>query len=189
MSAAEKDTRKALCDSFKQLIQEVPFKAITIKMIAERAGVIRPTFYNYFRDKQEVYEWILQDELINVVAALIENNMGRESLKIIFTYFEKNRNIYKHLFRLNGQNSFKEILFYQLCNVYQTALQKHEVRGRQWPRLVSVENIVKFTSANVVSSLELWLTDERNQEYSADEIYESCLYLLEHSVFDLLDDK
>ena len=33
------------------------FDKITIKMITDQAGVIRPTFYNYFQDKYEVMEW------------------------------------------------------------------------------------------------------------------------------------
>ena len=47
-----------LADSFKELAQAIPIEKITIKQITDKAGVIRPTFYNHFQDKYELLEWI-----------------------------------------------------------------------------------------------------------------------------------
>lgn len=49
-------TKLLLGESFKELMQKKPFEKITIKMITDAAGVIRPTFYNYFQDKYDVME-------------------------------------------------------------------------------------------------------------------------------------
>lgn len=42
-------TKHQLAESFKELMLKGSFDKITIRMITEQAGVIRPTFYNYFR--------------------------------------------------------------------------------------------------------------------------------------------
>ena len=47
-------TKALLGKKFKELVVKKSFDKITIKMITDEAGVIRPTFYNYFRDKYEV---------------------------------------------------------------------------------------------------------------------------------------
>ena len=47
-------TKILLAESFKELLIKGSFDKITIKMITDQAGVIRPTFYNYFQDKYEV---------------------------------------------------------------------------------------------------------------------------------------
>lgn len=49
-------TKHQLAESFKELMLKGSFDKITIRMITEQAGVIRPTFYNYFQDKYEVME-------------------------------------------------------------------------------------------------------------------------------------
>ena len=40
-----------LAESLKELSKTRPIDRITIKEITDKAGVIRPTFYNHFQDK------------------------------------------------------------------------------------------------------------------------------------------
>ncbi|MFR2126553.1 MAG: TetR/AcrR family transcriptional regulator, partial [Dorea sp.] len=44
-------TKALLGEKFKELVAKKGFEKLTIKMITDAAGVIRPTFYNYFQDK------------------------------------------------------------------------------------------------------------------------------------------
>ena len=46
----KKMTKALIGESLKVLMRNHPFEKITIKMITDEAGVIRPTFYNYFCD-------------------------------------------------------------------------------------------------------------------------------------------
>ena len=55
---------KLLAESFKELVAVTPVEKITIKEITDKAGVIRPTFYNHFQDKFELLEWIIKKELL-----------------------------------------------------------------------------------------------------------------------------
>ena len=41
-------TKALLGEKFKELVAKKGFEKLTIKMITDAAGVIRPTFYNYF---------------------------------------------------------------------------------------------------------------------------------------------
>ena len=42
-------TKDLLTASFRELVLQIPFEKITIKMITDGAGVIRPTFYKHFQ--------------------------------------------------------------------------------------------------------------------------------------------
>ena len=44
-----------LTESFKELAKSQPIEKITIREITEKAGVIRPTFYNHFQDKYGLF--------------------------------------------------------------------------------------------------------------------------------------
>ena len=50
-----RQTRNALGDALVTLIQEQPFDSITIQHVLDRAKVSRSTFYNHFRDKDDLF--------------------------------------------------------------------------------------------------------------------------------------
>lgn len=56
-----------LAESFKELTLKQPIEKITIKEITDKAGVIRPTFYNHFQDKYELLEWIIMTQIIEPI--------------------------------------------------------------------------------------------------------------------------
>ena len=70
----------ALAESFKELASRHPIEKITIKDITDKAGVIRPTFYNHFQDKYELIEWIVMEQIIRPAAPLIEKYSPLSSL-------------------------------------------------------------------------------------------------------------
>lgn len=53
------DIDQLLAKSLKEIAVRRPVEKITIKEITDKAGVIRPTFYNHFQDKFELIEWII----------------------------------------------------------------------------------------------------------------------------------
>ena len=59
-----------LAESLIELSAKKPIDKITIKEITDKAGVIRPTFYNHFQDKYELIEWIIKTELLEPIKPL-----------------------------------------------------------------------------------------------------------------------
>lgn len=99
-----------LANSLKALAVREPFEKITIKKITDGAGVIRVTFYNHFQDKYELLEWIMRTEILDPVRILVQNEMFREAIVLIFTNMQKEKEFYTHVARMEGQNSFAEIV-------------------------------------------------------------------------------
>ena len=98
-----------LAESFKELALKQPIEKITIKEITDKAGVIRPTFYNHFQDKYDLLEWIIDKELLEPVEPLIQNGMINEALVLLFSGIEREKEFYTKASRLEGQNSFGSI--------------------------------------------------------------------------------
>jgi len=98
-----------LAESLKELAAQKPIEKITIKEITDKAGVIRPTFYNHFQDKYELLEWITVNELFAPVDPLFSTGMLKEGVTFILTTMEKEKDFYKRAAQLEGQNSFNEI--------------------------------------------------------------------------------
>lgn len=104
------EVEKQLIDSFKRLALTTPVDKITIKEITDGAGVIRTTFYNHFQDKYEVIERIIWQEIINPAKPLLENDMIEETFVLIFKNVEREKIFYQRLSRMEGQNSFEQIV-------------------------------------------------------------------------------
>ena len=85
-----KDVHTALQESFKNLILTHSFDKITIKMITDAAGFIRPTFYNHFADKYEVLDEICYNDIFKGSEMLIENKMPYEAIYYMFSRIESN---------------------------------------------------------------------------------------------------
>lgn len=139
-------TDTLLAESFKELARKHPIEKITIKEITDLAGVIRPTFYNHFQDKYELLEWIITVDLLDPIEPLIQNGMIHEGLILLFTNIKKDKEFYTRAIRLEGQNSFQEIV--QKC-VGKVLLRAIETLGSG--------NEIKYS----------WLTREYIAEYYA----------------------
>ncbi|SCZ77927.1 TetR/AcrR family transcriptional regulator C-terminal domain-containing protein [Pseudobutyrivibrio xylanivorans] len=111
-----------LAESLKELAATKPIEKITIKEITDKAGVIRPTFYNHFQDKYELLEWITVNELFAPVEPFLSNGMLKEAVTFILTTMEKEKDFYKRAALLEGQNSFNEIFNRCVANAVQKYL-------------------------------------------------------------------
>lgn len=98
-----------LAESLKTLSAIKPIEKITIKEITDRAGVIRPTFYNHFQDKYELLEWIAINELFKPAEPLFAAGMLKEGVTFVLTTMSKEREFYHRAVALEGQNSFNDI--------------------------------------------------------------------------------
>ena len=94
------DIDQLLAKSLKEIAVRRPVEKITIKEITDKAGVIRPTFYNHFQDKFELIEWIIRTELLEPVEPLIRNDMIIEAMVLLFTNIEKDKAFYSQLVKM-----------------------------------------------------------------------------------------
>ena len=60
------ETDYLLAKSFKEIACEKPVEKITIKDITDRAGVIRPTFYNHFKISMSFWSGLFRRNFWNL---------------------------------------------------------------------------------------------------------------------------
>lgn len=179
-------TKSLISDSLKTLMQSHPFEKITIKMITDAAGVIRPTFYNYFCDKYEVLEWIFVDEVIEKVQALFEQKMYQEGIKMIFVCMKNDNKFYKRAFEVTGQNSFEDIAQKHLYDLFLSVLDKSYIRQRTNNQLISKSLIASHYSLTLLHLLKSWISGEM-QNFSTDEMVDAFTFLVTHKLTDYID--
>ena len=180
-------TKALLGEKFKKLVIEKSFEKITIKMITDEAGVIRPTFYNYFQDKYEVMEWLLWEDVFKSVTELVNMDMDKEALKMLFRKFEIDKEYYEKVFTISGQNSFEEMLYNQIYDLAKRMLAEHPVKIEDRSQIINEEIFTKFQAITLMNGIKSWILYSGNQ-ISADDALKFYEFLMTHSLLDIVED-
>ena len=150
-------TKKALANSLKSLMAEVPFVKINIADICERCQMNRKSFYYHFRDKYELLNWIFDAEFIKIVKKSNCQNI-EDVFDVLFVYFYENRSFYKKALQIDGQNSFTEH-FRELCQPVFTEVLESSLYDKK-----TTEFHVNFISDALMCAILRWLTSPNCME-------------------------
>lgn len=179
-------TKALLGEKFKELVAKKGFDKLTIKMITDAAGVIRPTFYNYFQDKYEVMEWLLWEDVFKDVAEMIEKERAMESLQFLFHKFDEDKVYYEKVFEVTGQNSFEEMLYQQIVQMESILIKHHPLKHLKDMPHISERVFLEFHAVSLMNGIKYWIKRER-EAVSAEDALEFYRYMMSHSVLDLIE--
>lgn len=175
-----------LAESFKELALKHPIEKITIKEITDKAGVIRPTFYNHFQDKYELLEWIVMTQIIAPIGPLLQNGMVHEALVLMFTSVEKEREFYIRACRLEGQNSFESIVRSCIEQIILGVL-RDRVTGKKLPHTwLTPEHVAEYYSQSLCFVVISWI--KGGMTIPAKEVAEIYQYMIKRSLEDILSE-
>jgi probable dihydroxyacetone kinase regulator len=180
----KKDIDKALAESLKQLAKKMPFEKITIRNITDGAGVIRVTFYNHFRDKYDLLESIIRNEVLEPVRVLINDQMYREALTLIFDDLKKDEDFYSRVVRIEGQNSFRDIVLHSIEELLIGLFTDYgAVPSEEHPWMVP-EYLTKFYAESMTFVVINWI--ENGMPFTSDEMATIYEYIGNRSMMDIL---
>ena len=91
-------TKKAILDSFVELISERPFDKITVKDIVTRCGVNRNTFYYYFEDVYALVDELFQVETQDILGNTADYDTWQEAFLKAIDFVHNNRRAIYHLY-------------------------------------------------------------------------------------------
>lgn len=174
-----------LAESFKKLAEKQPIEKITIKEITDKAGVIRPTFYNHFQDKYELLEWIINTQLLEPIEPLIQNGMVNEGLVLLFSNIEKEKEFYTRASRLEGQNSFESIARSCVEKVLLKVIEHSKAVKLQKYVWLTPERIAQYYAQSMCYVVISWI--QSGMTISGRELAEIYDYIIKRSMKDILD--
>lgn len=176
----------ALAESFKDLVKQVPIDKITIKDITDRAGVIRVTFYNHFQDKYDLLEWIIRNEILAPIDILLGNKMIKEALIIIFNNVLKDKEFYRKVAKLDGQNSFEYIVNACIYDIlYDFIKNTSGSRSSKHPWLTN-EHLAMYYAQSMTFIVVNWI--KTGMSATPEEMAITYEYLIDNSMIDIVKD-
>ncbi len=175
-----------LAESFRELVLKYPIEKITIKEITDKAGVIRPTFYNHFQDKYELLEWMITTELLSPIEPLLQCGMVNEALTLLFKNIEKNREFYTKASRLEGQNSFGSIVTTCAKRLLLQVIQSSATGKTPRYAWLTPEWLAEYYAQSMSYMAITWI--QSGMTVTAVELAEIYDYIIKRSMADILAD-
>ncbi|WP_052035946.1 TetR/AcrR family transcriptional regulator [Tumebacillus flagellatus] len=128
LDARIKRSRKLLRDALVSLIQEKGYDRLTVRDITERATVNRSTFYQHYRDKEDLLRQLVKEVLDELRSCfgetepLPKDGDPAPAFVRMFEHFAQNGDFYRVMLSERG---FPRFQFY-LENVMRVAMQKRK---------------------------------------------------------------
>ncbi len=173
-----------LADSFKVLALKMPIDKITIKEITDGAGVIRPTFYNHFRDKYELLEWMIHREILEPVIPLMQRGQVKESLIRIFDNLLKDKKFYKKVVRLEGQHSCESIARQFIKEMLYTFIDEQTSEKKLAKRGLTTSLMAEYYAQSMAFVVIQWI--KMDMSIMPEEMADLFEYITTHSMDEVI---
>jgi AcrR family transcriptional regulator len=102
--------RRAILDAAQEIFTEMGYDAASIRDVVRRSGLAAGTFYNYFPDKQSVFQAVLEEHTTELRRRLREarsrardaETIVREGFETYFSFIVEDRPLFEMLRRNAG---------------------------------------------------------------------------------------
>ncbi|MBE6893895.1 MAG: TetR/AcrR family transcriptional regulator [Ruminococcaceae bacterium] len=163
------ETRTAIIEEYKKLVISEKRANVSISEICKNVGISRKTFYNYFRDRWDIVEQIILNDIEKpILLGNAEKLPYHDTTYIIFERFLFEKNFYKIVITENCQNSLFESLIECFAKIISHCYDK--------PGLTESEaKYVDYKEAsNIVMLLRKWAKDGMTEPIES--MVKVCMY-------------
>lgn len=105
------DIKGLIADGLLELVEEKHLEKITIKDILSKTGVSRQTFYNHFKDKNDLIQYIYFNKVIKKFNGGYEEMDFHKSLLESFYKMKEYHKFLKQACLMTDQNCLKDYIF------------------------------------------------------------------------------
>jgi probable dihydroxyacetone kinase regulator len=148
-------TKSALAESLKTAMKSKRFEKISVSEICQNCGMTRKSFYYHFQDKYDLVHWIFTHDFATHIH-MNQNSGVLDFIDELVRYFYSDREFYREILRVQGQNGFREIFMSVVKPVMdQFAYQIFENKALQ-----EMHYYVTFFCEGLLSVITGWLESD-----------------------------
>lgn len=103
-------TRKAIKETFLELLEERPLADITVKDIVEKCGINRNSFYYHFEDLPSLLEEILKDEADRIINEHASVSSLEDCLCVAIDFALKHKRAVMHTYGATNRALYEQYL-------------------------------------------------------------------------------
>lgn len=124
-------TRKAIKETFLELLEERPLADITVKDIVERCGINRNSFYYHYQDLPALLEEIIKEEAEGIIHKYPNVSSIVECYDALIEFASHSKRAIMHIYRSMSRDLFEQYLMqvseYFIRSYVESALEHVEI--------------------------------------------------------------
>ncbi len=155
MNIASEKTKKLLAKTLVLLLKEKDFSKITITDITRRAKVNRKTFYYHFKSTEQLLEWMIERDALDIIKNYNLNTEFDNAIDFVMNYLEENQVLLRSLNHAVGRGAVHKFLFRNLYPAILASIIDHKVIADQNTDYQSF--LAEFYTEAVTGVLQNWL--------------------------------
>lgn len=149
------DTKQIFADAIVELSKTKPVEKITVQNIVDYCGAGRQTFYNHFKDKEDLIGFVFMNDERKCIENLKKGHSIKEQAKMIFDTFIEKKQFYISTYVTTGQNSLGDVIFEHYVDYY--AKKICEKTGEKVDE--KLKNAVRFHCYGSIGYVRHWMKD------------------------------
>ncbi len=156
-------TKKAIMDSFVKLCASNRIHQITVESIVHDCGISKQTFYNHFKDKFDLMNYVYKVEMDYANSHFIKKDGDIEkAIEYMLERCLEYEKYYATIAKYEKQNSFAQFFFQNTKEIYTSYVtEKH---GTVLAEAIKYE--IEFTSAGAMQLFLGWIKSGMNEDPS-----------------------
>lgn len=158
-------TRKAIKETFIELLEEKPLADITVKNIVETCGINRNSFYYHYQDIPALIEEIVKEEAEGIIKKYPSVNSIVECYDALTEFASHRKKAIMHIYRSVNREVFEKNLMmvseYFVRDYVQTALSDEPISEKDKQAIINYYKCVSF--GLVIDWLNTGMTEETAQ--------------------------
>ena len=122
--------KEAIKKTFVELLTDMPLSKITVKMIVEKCGINRNSFYYYFQDIPSLIEEMVKDEADSIISQYDTIDSIETALRATISFVEQQRTAILHIYNSVNRDVFEQYLW-KVCDYVVSTYSKtlfHDVK-------------------------------------------------------------
>lgn len=167
-------TKKMIIESFIVLVSEKGYEAVTIQNIADRAMINRATFYAHFKDKPDLYDYVMEFAISKMSLILNADKIKNShfiqlktielTLKKVFDLIKENREFFAILTEGSSSEIFRQKVSTILTTQYEETFSKLKITENDIE--VPVSFIIEYMTSIFIGTVHWWVTTDSDFDSS-----------------------
>lgn len=151
------DIHSILADALLELCNTKPLVSVTIKDLLEKTGVSRQTFYNRFRDKNDLIQWTYQHKVLGNFLSNDPDYTYYENTLSFYQNIDLHRNFLKQACAIREQNCLMDFMLWFVVDYdirWHTAhnggrpLSKEQLFVTRYHSIASIQMAIEWISSD-----------------------------------------
>ena len=119
------NTKKAICDTLKDIMLTKPFSKITVSEIIKKCNINRKTFYYHFEDIYGLLKWMLEQEAFEIVRQFDILTDYKEAYDFVINYVMDNSYFLNCIYDSVGRDELKRFFYNDFIGIIEKMIVEY----------------------------------------------------------------